>query len=739
MTMKTMRHRLLTLCLLSAAICSAEIIRIPTANTQIVMSVGDDGQLLFHHYSKKFDGIEPFLSASYNIQSSSGTGYPNQAYPPYGGHLTVLPALKLTMADGVQTTQLQVARVLRQITPDPNVRIMDITLTDPLYDISLTLHLTAYEAEDVITESVSLTNNMPTPVYVENIASSYLPLMADSYWLTHFHGAWASEMHLTEEQLTAGIKSVESRRGVQTAQTASPSFLISLDGPAREDSGEVYGGSLAWSGNHKTTFEVDECGQLNVLPQINDFASTYTLDPGQTLTTPQMVWTYSDRGRGQVSRNLHDWVRRYGLMHGTELRPIVLNSWEGAYFNFSEHTLHEMIDHAADIGVEMFVLDDGWFGNGDYARNSDRSGLGDWQANSAKLPCGIDSLARYARSKGLKFGLWIEPEMVNPNSRLAHEHPEWVVQSGSRQQLTQRNQWVLDLSNPQVQDFIVATFDSIMALSPAIDYIKWDSNRFITDFGSLHLPPDRQSHFWIDYAKGLHSVYERIRDRHHFVMMQLCSSGGARLDMDALQYHDEFWTSDNTNAADRIRLQHAANIFYPAMATGAHVSSSPNHQTGTSAPLKYRFDIAMSGRLGLELNPKTLAGRDRDFAREAIATYKKIRPTVQLGDLYRLKNPEERLGWVSNMYVAKDGHEAVLFAYSNEYHPRTTRFTTRLKGLHPDRQYRVTELNKAGSGAFPLDGRTFPGDYLMNVGLPLRINNPHDSAVLLIADVTEKQ
>lgn len=727
-----MRYGVLTVIALLPVCAVAELINISTANTEMVLSVDDSGHLVHHHYGKKIEGKDAFLNYRYNVQPSSGTGYPNQAYPPYGGTVTTLPALKMTMPDGVQTTQLQVVSSHYGIVDDDNVRINEITLSDPLYDVTVTVKFTAYKAEDVITQSVSVTNNLNAPITVETIASSYLPLQADSYYLTHFHGAWATEMQLMQEKLLPGVKSVESRRGVQTAQTASPSFMLALNGPVQEEYGEVYAGSLAWSGNHKATFEVDECGQLNILSGMNDFASAYTLAPGETLETPQMVWTYSSKGRGQASRNLHRWVRQYALAHGSELRPVVLNSWEGAYFNFNEQTLHDMMDHAADIGVEMFVLDDGWFGNGDYARNSDRSGLGDWQVNSAKLPAGIDSLAHYAHSKGMKFGLWVELEMVNPKSRLAEIHPEWIVRSGQRPVLTMRNQWVLDLTNPQVQDFMVNTFDSIMALSPGIDYIKWDSNRFITDFGSTALSSDRQSHFFIDYARGLHTVYEHIRHRYPDVMIQLCSSGGARLDMDALQFHDEFWASDNTNATDRIRIQHAAGMFYPAMATGAHVSSSPNHQTGTVSPLKYRFDVAMSGRLGLELNPKGMSERDREFARQAIATYKDIRPVVQHGDLYRLKSPDDNLGWTSLMYVNDGASRAVLFAYSTQYHSRTTRFTTPIRGLEPAATYRVTEINRNGGRAFPHDGQTYTGDYLMTRGLPLNINNPFDSAILQI-------
>lgn len=325
--------------------------------------------------------------------------------------------------------------------------------------------------------------------------------------------------------------------------------------------------------------------------------------------------------------------------------------------------------------------------------------------------------------------------MVNPQSELAQVHPEWIVKSGKRDKIEMRNQWVLDLSNPEVQDFIVTTFDNVLKQSPDISYVKWDANRYISDFGSEYLPEDKQSHFWIAYIKGLYSVYDRIREMYPDVTIQLCSSGGARLDMGALKYHDEFWTSDNTNAMDRIFIQYSTNLFYPSLATAAHVSTAPNHQTGLIAPLKFRFDVASSGRLGLELQPKDLKGKEREFAENAIKTYKQIRPIVHHGDLYRLKNPYDGKGWASYQYVSKDKSKAVFFAYSLKYHGRTTYFDTKLQGLDPDKNYKITELNSQGWNNFYGNGQVFPGDYLMNAGISLNIGNPMESVVLLLEEV----
>ncbi len=588
------------------------IITVSTNDLSMVFSISPDKKVVYNYFGDKFQGVSPFLHKKYKEQPDNGIGYAPVIYPAYGGRFFLNPALKLTHDDGVQTTELIYAA--HQVKNIDNNRIETvIQLKDPLYPVFVNLNFTAYQKENVICQSVSISHQEKNKLAVENIASAYLPLHADSYYLTHFHGAWASEMQLVEEQLTPGVKRVESKKGIRTTQSENSSFLLSLNGPANEDRGEVYAGSLAWSGNYLVSFEIDECGLLHVMSGMNDFASTYNLEPGKTLQTPEMVWTYSSVGKGQVSRNLHDWSRNYALAHGDQELPIVLNSWEGAYFDFNEKTITDMIDDAAAFGVEMFVLDDGWFGN-KYPRNSDKVSLGDWQVNKKKLPRGIDYLAKYAVGKGLKFGIWIEPEMVSPKSELAEKHPEWVVKSGKRDIIPMRNQWLLDLSNPEVQDFVVKTFDEVIALSPDISYIKWDANRHVDNFGSDYLSKEDQTHFWIEYTKGLYSAYERIRTKHPDVLIQLCSSGGGRLDFGALKYHDEFWASDNTNSLDRIFIQYSTNLFFPAKATAAHVSTTPNHQTGMMAPLKFRFDVAMTGRLGMELQPKDLTGDELPFA-----------------------------------------------------------------------------------------------------------------------------
>ncbi|SHE98890.1 alpha-galactosidase [Dysgonomonas macrotermitis] len=709
-----------------------EIIQVETNNLAMIFTASPGGKVVFQYWGNKLNGASSFLDRKVKGQPDTSDDFASQLYPAYGGRYYLNPALKLTHDDGVLTTELVYAGSQTKSLDDNRTETI-ISLKDKLYPVFVDVRFVSYNKENIISQSVTISHSETKEILVENLASSYIPLHAESYYLTHFNGTWALEMQMEEEELTHGTKVIESKKGIRTTQSENSAFILSLNGPSKEDSGEVYAGALAWSGNYKLSFELDETGKLGITAGMNPFASTFHLKPGQKLETPEMILTYNANGIGQISRNFHDWTRKYNMAHGDQLHPIILNSWEGAYFDYTEKTITDMMDDAARFGIEMFVLDDGWFGN-KYPRNGDNAGLGDWQTNKTKLPRGIPYLADYAVSKGMKFGIWIEPEMVNPDSELAGKHPEWIIKSGKRDILPMRNQWQLDLSNPDVQDFVFNTFDEVVSMSPNISYVKWDANRHVDNVGSEYLPANEQTHFWREYIKGLYSVYDRIRDKYPDIQIQLCSAGGGRVDFGALKYHDEIWASDNTNALDRIFIQYGTNLFFPAIVTGSHVSTSPNHQTGMMIPLKFRFDVAMSGRLGMELQPKDI-GDEYEFAANAIKDYKLIRPVVQLGDLYRLISPYDKNGWASHMYVAKDKKQAVFFAYSLKYHGRTTYFETKLNGLDADKNYKITELNvKSGRSSFYGNGQTFTGDYLMKAGINLNIGNPFDSTVLLITE-----
>ncbi len=710
---------------------SSRLIKSDTKDLSIVMTVGKDSSLLFQYFGRKINDASPFLSKESYRRSDYGTD--NQAYLAAGGRSFREAALQVTHSDGDLNTELIYVKHTQTTLKDDNIKQTVITLKDRKFPLIVELTINAYQKENVYTESVQIKNEEKEKVVLHSFYSSFLPVKAKKYYLNSFCGAWAQEMFLEESLLTHNIRTIESKKGVRTTHTENPSFMLALDTPLDENTGNVIAGALAWSGNYKLNFQVDEFDILSITAGMNPYASEFHLASGETFHTPEMIITYSTIGAGGASRNLHDWGRNYSIYDARTIRPTLLNSWEGAYFDFNEKTLTDMMDDAADMGLEMFVLDDGWFGN-DYPRNSATVGLGDWQVNANKLPHGISYLADYAVGKGLRFGIWIEPEMVNPKSNLATMHPDWIVKSDERTATTMRNQWLLDLTNPQVQDFVFGVFDDVMKQSANISYIKWDANRHVESVGSSYLSQDEQSHFWIKYTQGLYNVYERIRQKYPDVIIQACASGGGRVDYGALKYHQEVWTSDNTEPLSRVYIQYGTNMIYPALVTGSHISASPNHQTGNQTPLKFRFDLAMSGRLGMELQPKDMSDEEKSFAKTAIQNYKKIRDLVMFGDLYRIISPYDDKGFYSLMYVGKDKKRAVLYSYCIAFQGRTHTPQLRLNGLNPDKKYKITELNTGKSG-FWGDGKIFTGQYLMNEGINPKLQKCFESAVFSIEEM----
>ena len=702
------------------------VIPIETEHTQLVLAVRDNGVLETLHFGAKVADPQAFLSFDTGRGIDDGDG--PMAYPTVGGRYLGQPALHAKYADGTHNTELiYQSHVTRS---QGNAVTTEIRLKDPISLLEVRLFYVAYRKEDVMVTHTEIVNGGKKPVDLLDYASGSLYLDADKYLLTHFYGGWANEMNIDSEVLTHDTKVIESRRGTQATQCNNPSFLLSLDTDRlQENTGEVIAGALAWSGNFRLSFEMDESHRLNVLAGISPYASAYKLTPGKTFVTPDFVYTFSQRGAGQASRNLHAWARNYGVYGGGEVNPTLLNSWEGAYFSFTTETLLRMIDDAASMGLEMFVLDDGWFAK-DYPRNGDAAGLGDWEVNTAKLPEGIDYVASYAHGKGLKFGIWIEPEMVNPESNLARRHPEWVVQSPGREKYQSRNQWVLDMSNPAVQDFVFGVFDNTMKLSKNIDYVKWDCNRTVANFGSLYLG-EEQDRFFVEYVQGFYNVMRRIREKYPDVLVQCCSSGGGRLDYGAMKYFNEVWTSDNTDAMSRVYIQYATNLIYPACVMGSHVSAVPNHQSGNVTPLKFRFDIACSGRLGMELQPKNLTERERALADRCIRSYKQYRDLVFTGDVYRLASPYDG-DYYALMYVSQDQSRAVVFTYCVKYQNRAVGARTfRMDGLDPERKYKVTELN-VNRSCWWGSGQVHAGDFLMEGGFNPKLLRTFDSAVFYL-------
>ncbi len=705
----------------------AGVVDVSTNDTTLLISYTDKKIPHFEYYGKKLNSPGDFIGKG--GMTPPEMGEENPLYSGRGGKNFLEPALAVVHSDGDLNTELLFEGAEKSVSKDGNVQTTVVKLKDTKHDFFVNLIFTAYMKENVISERAVIVNGQKGAVELQKFASSYISLRGREYYLTHINGAWANEANVSEDRLTRGMTTIQSRKLVRTTLSENPSFMLSLNAPLSEKSGEVVAGALVWNGNYKLDFEFDEFSNLNIISGI--MPVNYALGAGEKFETPEFVFTYSSEGAGKATRNMHDWARNYGVYAGNKQRPILLNCWEGVHFDIKEDVMFEIIDDAADIGAEMFVMDDGWFGT-KFPRNDEFAGLGDWAVNPRKLPRGIAPLAEHAASKGMRFGIWIEPEMVNPKSELAQAHPDWIVGAKGREKPLIRNQWLLDLSNPEVQDFVFGVFDSILKSSDKISYIKWDANRHLEQVGSAYLPADRQERFYIDYVRGLNEVYRRIREKYPDIIIQACSSGGGRVDYASLKYADEAWGSDNTSALSRIFIQYGESLIYPVKAIGAHVARSPRRNVATS--MKFRSDVAMMGRFGIEMRPKNLTKEEREDLKRAVSTYKSIRDVVCDGDMYRLVSPFKDPNYAATMFVSKDKRRAVAFIFCVNENENTDRPYFKLDGLDPNKKYKVSEIN-ADRPICMQNGKTLSGEYLMNRGVGPRFMYGLSSCVVELTAV----
>ncbi len=683
-----------------------------TKNVALVLKVADD-HLYQAYFGPAMNGKQDYLSIAVDRSS--------QAYSTSGMTNRFNAALRVTHADGNPSLNLEyVDHQSEKIAND--IQLTQIKLKDPKYPFEVTLYYKAFYEENVIKTWSVIHHEEKAPVMLHEFGSANLYLNADDYWLTHFHGDRTEEMQVQTDKLTSGIKIIDSKLGTRATKYQNPGFLLSAGRPSTENTGDVLAGTLAWSGNFRLSFEIDNKGKLHIIPGINPFASDYPLGPETDFETPAFIFTYSTKGKGQASRNIDRWARRYGILDGTGPRLTLLNNWEATYFDFNEDKLIHLFDQAKEIGVDMFLLDDGWFGN-KYPRNNDEAGLGDWQVNKKKLPHGIGYLVKQATARGLKFGIWIEPEMVNPKSELYENHQDWIIKLPNRPENYHRDQLVLDLTNPEVQDFVYNIIDGLMTKHPGIAYFKWDCNRIFSNEYSPYLGKV-QSKIYVDYVRGLYDVMQRVREKYPDLPMMLCSGGGGRVDYGALKYFTEFWPSDNTNPMDRIMIQWGYSYLYPAIATCAHVTESGDYS------LKFKIDVAMMGKLGFDMEFDKLSNSEISFIQQAVATYNQIKSIVWYGDVYRLINPYEG-NRAALMYVAEDKDRAVVFTYSMHDILNPVTLPVRLNGLDPDKNYRVKEINlsEGKKSRCPESGKVYSGSYLMNVGIHSPIRGEAQSAV----------
>ena len=696
---------------LSATALPAENVCISTPKTSMVINATQGQELKFVYYGEK-------LSAG-DLSNLDHSGLPQfSAYPVYGLNCPGEAALAVRQSDGNMSLQMEVEKT--ETRTEGNATITTVSMKDKVYPFYIDVCYKAWQDADIIETWTEIRHTEKKAVTLNQFASAYLPIRRGNVWLSSLYGSWANEGQLAQEPLKPGMKVIKNKDGVRNSHTAHAEVMFSLDGHPQENTGDVIGAALCYTGNYKLRIDTDDSEYHQFYAGINEENSSYTLEKEEVFRTPELALTYSGEGLSGASRNFHRWARQHKLAHGNQPRKILLNSWEGVYFDINQEGMDQMMADIASMGGELFVMDDGWFGD-KYKRNTDNSSLGDWVVDTTKLPEGIDGLLADAEKHGVKFGIWIEPEMANTTSELYEKHPEWILKAPQRDPVLGRGgtQVVLDLGNPEVQDFVFGVVDDLMTKHPKIDYIKWDANMAVMNHGSNYLDKEKQSHMYIEYHRGFEKVCQRIRAKYPDLTIQACASGGGRANYGYLPYFDEFWVSDNTDALQRIYMQWGTSYFFPAIAMASHISAAPNHQTFRTIPLKYRIDVAMSGRLGMEIQPKNMTDEEKELCRKAIADYKTIRPVVQFGDIYRLVSPYDRLGVASLMYTSPEKDKAVFYwwkteTFVNQHLPRV-----KMAGLSADKMYRVHELNRIDNKPLEFEGKTFSGSFLMNNGLEI--------------------
>lgn len=644
-------------------------------------------------------------------------------YAGWGSNMYTEPCLKVTLQDGNRDL------VLRYVSHEIHGDRLEVVTKDIQYDLFAHLHYRVYPGAGIIEKHAVVENRTSQPITIESAQAGtwYLP-PGDGYRLSYLNGRWAGETQLVQEDIHPGLKILESRRGTTSHQT-NPWFAI--DAPegngSDQEHGPVWFGALGWSGSWRFSIEQTPHQQVRVTGGYNTFDFAYPINPGERLETPPFYGGFTSHGFGEASRMLHRFAREFILPGGLSAkpRPVLYNSWEATEFNVDEPGQKALAEKAARIGIERFVMDDGWFG----ARNDDHAGLGDWYVNPKKFPNGLQPLIRYVNSLGMDFGLWVEPEMVNPNSDLYRKHPDWAMNFPGRPRTEARNQLVLNMAREDVKEYTFAWLDNLVTENN-IAFLKWDMNRNFSEPGWPEAGPANEKKIWVKYVSNLYEIIDRLRAKHPKLEIESCSGGGGRVDLGIMKRVDEAWTSDNTEAFDRLRIQEGFSYPYPAQVMMAWVTDVPNYN-GRSTPLQYRFLVAMMGSLGIGNNLNKWTNADFALATQMIAYYKTIRGTVEQGRLYRLFSP--RAGdLTANQYVSEDGKQSVLFAFLRAQQYGRPTPTIRLRGLDERAVYRVRALD----GSKLVEKlETASGAYLQNHGLNLLLTGDYDSTSVLLERV----
>ena len=681
-------------------------------NISYIMAVDSFGNLIHIHYGRKLHDKDydktntKYVNWAAYDENNITLENTQQEYPSYGHTDLRNPAYTVKNVDGNSISQLKYKdytikeNYIPEIEGMPSLFIgnksaqtLEITLEDKISGVEVVLSYSVFDDYDVILRNTRIHNISDSTIEIDSAYSANLDIAKGNYDLIYFSGGWGREREFCRSEIQQGAKiDISNARG-GSGHTLNPFIMVS-EHNADEDKGNVYGFSLIYSGNHSSMIECDQYGNIRVQQGINPFMFKWTLEKGESFVTPQCVMCYSENGIGGLSRELND-VYRTNLCRSKwadKDRPILINNWEATYFDFDEDKLLSIAKRAKEAGVELFVLDDGWFGT----RNDDFSGLGDWTVNYDKLPSGIDGLAKKINDIGLKFGLWFEPEMVNPESDLYRAHPDWAISVPNRISSLSRNQLILDLSRDDVCDYIITAVSDVLK-SANIEYVKWDMNRPMTD-----MPYEGYNH---KYTLGFYKIMDAITGAFPNILFEGCSGGGGRFDAGVLAYIPQIWTSDNSDAAARLKIQYATSMGYPVSAISAHVTAVPNHQNGRITSLKMRADTAYAGVFGYELDITKMSDTELAEIKKQVETDKKLRTLMRTGDFYRILSPYET-NYCSWEMVSKDKKEvffysAKIFSVANSHDIRI-----KLKGLDAEAKYMDT-----------VTGEVYGGDELMYYGV----------------------
>ena len=708
------------------------IFTLQTKQTTYQMKVDNFGFLLHLYYGAKVSGEMDYLLTYYDRGFS---GNPNDVGNNRTYSMDVLPQEYPTLGTGDYRNSAFVLRNhdesaccdlryagyeiregkyelpgLPAVYAKPEeAQTLEIVLEDAVSKVRVRLLYGVLEDEDIITRSVKITNYGTEYIVVEKASSACLDFITGEYDLLSFYGRHAMERNLQRARIGHGSQCIGSRRGTSSHQY-NPAVIVAGKNTT-EDIGDCYGMVFVYSGNFLCEAEQDQFDQTRILMGLQRDLFNYPLESGETLVVPETILCYSGRGFGDLSMKYHRCIRNH-ICNGARSRrksgktgfiprPVLVNSWEAAYFNFTGETIVELAREAAQLGIDMVVMDDGWFGK----REDDNSGLGDWQVNEKKLGCSLGELVRRVNEEGVKFGIWIEPEMISEDSDLYREHPDWAMQNPGRNPARGRNQLVLDFSREDVREHI---FDQICRVLDQgnIEYVKWDMNRSLTDFYSVET---RQGKVSYDFVIGLYDFMEKLLAKYPQLMIEGCSGGGGRFDAGMMYYTPQIWCSDNTDAADRLWIQYGTSFFYPMSTISAHVSAVPNHQTGRITSLRTRGIVAMTGAFGYELSLGKLSAEEKEEIREQIRQYKEFEPLISMGDYYRLSNPFEDAcaAW---MFVSKDRKRVLLHVVLLENHGNMIVNYVRLKELLPDVVYEEER-----------SGKRYCGSALMQAGIPIPV------------------